>query len=222
MAFPGEALSSGMGISKELIGGVTGTAVVISSAFKAFKRVPQGEMGVRMRFGKVRLDKNDEPKVVGPGLHGVPPFTHSIETISVQDRSHDLGNFAIERAGVKYDVKSSITWAVSEEKEHVRRALFKATGLTEMVTNICGSGLRFIMTTAEDSEFDNQHSITEGVHEVCDEDLLVYGVLLKNLQIREIARNDAQVLADAIRGTRDSTRNIATLAAVLPQAVAGA
>lgn len=200
MAFPGEVLSSGMGLSKGVVGSVAGIGVVISSALKGFKRIPEGEKGVRTGFGKVKFDKNGEPKVVGSGLHGVPPFTHSIETISILDRPHDLESFAIEKGGEKYNVKSSITWAVSPEKEHVYRALFRTTALTETVTNICATGLRFVMNSLEQDNFYDNHAVAEGVSDVCDEDLLIYGVLLKRLQLREVARSEAQVLAGALRG----------------------
>lgn len=199
MAFPGEVVSGGMGLSKELVGGIAGVGVAISSALKGFKRVPQGEMGVRTRFGKVKFGKDGEPRVVGAGLHGVLPFTHSIETISVQDRSHDLGDFAFERDDQKYHVKSSITWAVSQEKEHVRRALFETNSLTETVTNICASGLWIVMTSIDRGKINDSREISHDVHEICDEDLLVYGVLLKALRLREVARSEAQVLAGALQ-----------------------
>ena len=214
MGFPGEALSGGMGISKEVVGGVAGVGFAISSALKGFKRVPQGEMGVRTRFGKVSYDKNSIPRVVGAGLHGVIPFTHSIDTISIQDRSHDLGDFAFERDEQKYHVKSSITWAVSQEKEHVRRALFETNSLTESVTNICASGLWIVMTSIDKDAMSDAREISQNVHEMCDEDLLVYGVLLKALRLREVARSEAQVLAGALQ-TNPPADNIGShLAAV--------
>lgn len=224
MAFPGEVVKGGLGISKGAAGGIAGGLFAVKSALSAFVRIPEGEMGVRTRFGKVVFDKSGQPKVVGAGPHGVFPFTHSIETIGVQHRDKDLESFDFEREGEKWSAKSSISWKVSEEKEHVYRALYKTQTLPETVTNICSSGLWIVLTSIDRKKLNNQHEVAGGVHELCDDDLLEYGVVLNALRIRGIARSEAQAHADGLaRAFGQTGLNGLHLAPVPePQAAAGA
>ncbi len=227
MAFPGEVMTGGMGLSKELVAGAAGTFGAVKTAMSAFKRVNQGEMGVRTRLGKVKTDKQGVPRVVGAGLHAVAPFTHSIETIAIKDRAHNLEVIEFEREETKYTAKSSITWAVSPEPEHLYRAIFEVDNLTESVTNICVSGLYLALNSMKSEKMHDPAAVRGEIHDLCDDDLLEYGVVLRAFRLHSLAAADPSVsssgmvrAAKIIAGHDDKPG--AALAALIPQAAAGA
>lgn len=199
-----EVISGGFDASKGIATGVGASALAVTSAFKAITTIKTGEMGVRTRFGKVQFTKartdNDgvyhppRPKQVGPGIRFTFPATHSINKVSVQDRSNDLGDLLIDRSQ-QYIVKSSITWRVSSEDDNPYRALYLTDSLTESVTNLCLNGLRSTMMSIEEEHMYDTDTIFAHVRERCADPLLEHGAELKRLNIHTLARSIGQMLS---------------------------
>lgn len=201
MSLAQEVLTGGMGASRELITKVSGVMILGGTAFKAVAKVSEGEMGVRTHYGRahrIRGRRSGELYgIVEPGYHPVFPFTHSIKTISVQDRSNDLGELQVDREDKQYRVMSSITWFVSKEGDNPYRAIFNILNegdLTQAVTNICLSGLREVMAEIPDAKLKNRREVQGGVSEICSDDLGYYGVLLKRLNLHSVTPTIGEML----------------------------
>ncbi|MBA3758555.1 hypothetical protein H0X10_02910 [Candidatus Saccharibacteria bacterium] len=199
-----EVLSGGFDASRGLATGIGASALAITSAFKAVTTIKTGEMGVRTRFGKVQFYRSEldelgqiiepAPKIVGPGVRFTFPATHSINKISVQDRSNDLGELLVDRSQ-QYLVRSSVTWRVSPEGDNPYRALYLTDSLTESVTNLCLNGLRGTMMDLNENDMYDTDAIFNGVRDRCSEPLLEHGAELRRLNIHTIARSIGQMLS---------------------------
>ncbi len=200
-----EVISGGFDASKGIATGVGASALAVTSAFKAITTIKTGEMGVRTRFGKVQFTKGKvdtggilhepRPKIVGPGIQFTFPATHSINKVSIQDRSNDLGDLLIDRSQ-QYIVKSSITWRVSPENDNPYRALYLTDSLTESVTNLCLNGLRNTMMSINEEQMYDTQTIFDNVREQCAEPLLEHGAELRRLNIHTLARSIGQMLSN--------------------------
>lgn len=191
----GLEMISGAMPGKEILVGV-GTGVgVIRAAFKSFKKVPPGEMGLRTRWDVPR-QKNGKYRVVNPGPRIMLPFSDSIKTISVLDRSNDLEDITVDRACGQIVVKSSVTWGVipDPEGESLYRALYVAENLKEGVTNICWNGLNTVLNGISDEEFKRKGSIYGNLQDECRDKLDGYGVDLRRLDLGTNALTPAQVI----------------------------
>lgn len=190
--------------ASKILAPVTGILMLAKSAQSAGPIVKTGEMGVRTRFGKVVYKDVwvDDPeadagrrkermaKILGPGIHFALPWAHSIQKVSVQDRTSNLevGNFDRER---QYTAKSSITWRVRADNDSPYRALFgpENGSLGSVVVDICSNG--FLNTLMDDNipekELYNAQVLFEPLQEKCREPLAEYGVELRRLSIASCA-----------------------------------
>lgn len=98
-------------MSKGIIGGVIAGViglVMVVSAFGSFETIDQGERGVKLRYGQV-VD------TVSPGLAWKIPYTDTIKTISVQNRTYRFEKVeAYSSDQQKATMEVSVTFKVSE------------------------------------------------------------------------------------------------------------
>jgi regulator of protease activity HflC (stomatin/prohibitin superfamily) len=196
---------SGGGAARGVFGAVSGGLVAAGALVKAFEKVSEGEVGVRMRFGRAILCKNTESdprhRTVGPGIHAVVPFTHGIRKISIQDRTNDLESIMVDSAeDQQLVVNSYIIWAVRADGDNPYKALFNVEPgeLTQTVTNLCTSGLFRVMDGKSRNRMREYDQISGDVHDECRDDLQNYGVQLKRLNLKTVTLSPHEKLGERI------------------------
>ena len=196
------AMGGGGGPMAKVGGGV----LAVTTLFKAIEKVGPNEMGVRLRNSRAerirdswfgRGNVGDLYGIVGPGMHPVIPFTHSIAKVNVGHRSNDLAPCIFDREDTQYKADASVVWHVMKDGDHPYRALFNLEGtgsLTETVTNECLSGLRVVMEGIDIAKLKNRREVRGAVIEETAEVLDSYGVRLHTLNLLSVARSIGEML----------------------------
>jgi membrane protease subunit HflC len=70
-----------------LIEGVGSALVSILGLTKRFSFVKEGELGIKLRFGKARRDSNGEPKIIRPGFVMMIPWVDRLEKHHVRQQT---------------------------------------------------------------------------------------------------------------------------------------
>ena len=209
-----EMLEGGMGLGKGAFTQIGFGVAGITAAMKAINTVETGQMGVRTRFKRVVFDKQGNPKMAKPGKHFTFPGVQSVNVISTQDHSQDLGRKRIDRQidnrQQQIEVVSSVVWRVIAEGNNPYKAIYEVDSLPEAVTNKCSSGLYATVRGLNESDIYNEEAVMDGVMTWCEQPLLEYGVALRSVNIHEISRSIGQMLCEAASGsnTPDKLPNV--------------
>jgi regulator of protease activity HflC (stomatin/prohibitin superfamily) len=211
MAALQELMNSAAGGSKGMMGAAGAAIAVAGTGIKAFTKIEEGERGVRSHYGRTHRNRDawfsdkregDLFGIVGPGMHFMVPFTHSIRKVNVKDRGNDLDNITVTSDEDKqFIISPYIRWHVREDGDHPYRASYKVNGEGELVQNVvqaCTSGLNEVITEANRVDLYNFGQIDHDVQDACYEELLYYGVALKKLGIKEIRESDVDRLGRMI------------------------
>lgn len=200
-----EMIEGSMGLGKGALTQIGVGIAGVTAAMKAINTVETGQMGVRTRFKRVVFDKQGNPKMAKPGKHFTFPGVQSVNVISTQDHSQDLGRKRIDRVidsrQQQIEVVSSVVWRVIAEGDNPYKALYEVDNLPEAVTNKCNSGLYATVRGLNESDIYNEEAVMEGVMTWCEQPLLEYGVALRSVNIHEISRSIGQMLCEAAGGT---------------------
>lgn len=230
-----EMLSSGLtesvGVGKGTVGAIAASVTGIGVALKSFTTIPEGSVGIKTRFGKVRRHRRGQdkgqPVIRGPGAHPTFPGVHSYRIISVQRRSNDLEPSGIEvmdadAESSKRNLKASIGWHVLKEGLNPYLAEFGVVDgdLTQTVTNVSLGALRKLFESGHSVDSPEADLLT-ALQNQCGERLLTIGVALVDLSIKDTTRSEAQVLVEGLGVRSDDTDpkeggSIATVLSILP------
>jgi regulator of protease activity HflC (stomatin/prohibitin superfamily) len=117
-------------------GAIIGLIVAI---FKTFKFVKEGERGVKMRFGKVRRDKDGKPLIVEPGFVMIIPFMDKIQSHHVRQQSDQFTEQRIVlKDGLIYKVSGMVIFKVF----NVYSAMFEIDNLYNSVNDVCMAAIK--------------------------------------------------------------------------------
>lgn len=124
--------------------GAIGTGLVFW--LKGKDNLRQGEVGFVLRNGKVRLDKNGNPRERGPGLILLIPWFDTLWRISSQERTQNLGQKTrkIVRNGVVQGYEE-IETVVFYQVVNAEKALYVSQNLDGQVTSICNKHLQTLI-----------------------------------------------------------------------------
>lgn len=212
MGYTGEILAAGFldngGVldgGKSLIPIITGGALAVGLAVKAFTKIDEGERGVRTHFGrpvhKTGGKKGQPYGILGSGIYIAVPFTHSIRRISIQNRPDVLPLMPVDIAGTQINVVPSIEWAVMDDETSILNAMFGVSSdkeLKEAVVNICVSGLnKAVGSLTLDDIRTGESLIQSAVIDLSAGDLAGYGVELRRLRINNNARSIGEMIRQA-------------------------
>ena len=207
MGLAQEVLTGGMDVGQGAIAKLSGVMLLGGTVFKAVAKVNEGEMGVRTHYGRTHRVRGRRAGqlygITGPGYHPVVPFTHSIKTVSVRDRSNDLGELQVDRENTQFRVMASVVWRVMDHGDNPYRALYHIQNegaLTETVTNHCLGGLRVVMAELPVAKLVDDREVQGSVKEICDDELGYYGVDLKTLNLLTVTRTIGEMLRGTVPG----------------------
>lgn len=122
----------GMAMIASMLGGIV-------SLIKSFKFVHEGELGIRLRFGKAVCNKDGTPRVIKPGLIILIPFIDTLRRRHVRQQTLSFTRQRIVLSdGLIFEVSAIVLFRVVD----VYKALFEIDDLDTSVSDLCRSVLR--------------------------------------------------------------------------------
>ena len=135
--------------------------------FKTFKYVPEGHKALRLRFQTV-VYSGGEPVVLNKGLHIMFPFVHSLQIVSVLDRTINLQDIALRSdTFVVDDIRATVVLRVLD----IYKITYVVDDFVVRMTAACEHALRLALIagwqvanqpdmTAVTSSFQNEIATT--------------------------------------------------------------
>jgi regulator of protease activity HflC (stomatin/prohibitin superfamily) len=129
----------------------------IYTFFNTFKFINEGEMGIKLRFGKaVRYrfgSKKGQPKECHPGFILLIPYVDKLSRRPVRIQTIELNQQTITlESGLSYAIDAVVRFRVTK----VYNALFMVDNLTTVMRNVAMSELRNVLT-----EYKNAKDMTK-------------------------------------------------------------
>lgn len=171
-----------------------GTSIAIGLAvllvFFSFVIVQQGTVAVITIFGKYQ-------RIMLPGLNFKIPIVESIfKRISIQNRSVELDFQAITNDQANVRFKALIVYAVLDQSEEsIKAVAFKFVNeqnlMQSLIRTVEGSIRSFVATKKQSEILALRTEIVSHVKEQLDETLVTWGYHLIDLQLNDIAFDEA-------------------------------
>jgi regulator of protease activity HflC (stomatin/prohibitin superfamily) len=196
---------------ESLVGYIIGFVIIIILLLSAFSSVQQGTVAVITIFGKFQ-------RVMSPGLNIKIPFIETVfRRISVQNRSAELEFQAITIDQANVNFKAMLLYAViNYQEETIKNVAFKFIDeqnfMQTLVRSVEGSVRGFVATKKQSEILALRREMVDDVKEQLDQTLEEWGYHLIDLQMNDIAfdeaimRSMAQVVARTISKRRQKTR----------------
>lgn len=164
--------------------------LVVVLLFFSFVTVNQGTIAVVTMFGKYQ-------RIMRPGLNfKIPLFEMVFKRISVQNRSAELEFMAITIDQANVNFKAMLLYSVIDEQETtIKNVAFKFVDernfMQALVRSIEGSIRAFVATKRQSEILLLRREIVDEVKSHLDETLKEWGFHLIDLQLNDIAFDDA-------------------------------
>lgn len=145
-------------ITGELITLLTILGAIITTLAKTFRFVHEGELGIKLRFGRALRDKHTKkPRIIEPGFVMLIPFAESLRTHHVRQRTINLANQKLMIAGgLTFEVGAVIIFRVKD----IYRSLFEIDNLEESLSDLGMGILRDVFAKKEFTELEDTKAIS--------------------------------------------------------------
>ena len=144
-----------MTISVELLMALVG---VLASVFKAFKFVQEGELGIKLRFGRALKNKDKSPRIIQPGFVLLIPFVESLKRHHVRQQTLRLDHQKVMIAqGLIFNISAVVIFRVKD----IYRALFEIDDLDNSLIDLSMGILRDVLSSKDYMELANMATISE-------------------------------------------------------------
>jgi regulator of protease activity HflC (stomatin/prohibitin superfamily) len=144
-------------LSDSLISIGIGLIGTIGTALQSIKFVQEGERGVKVRFGRVVRDRNNDPVIVEPGFVFMIPFVDTLVRRHVRQQTIELNNQTILlQDNTVFLVDAILLFRVTD----VYKALFEIEDLEASLRNYCMGILRDIVSQKYMESINNIESIS--------------------------------------------------------------
>jgi hypothetical protein len=195
-----------------IVAAAAGLFPMISGLF--VKVVQEGECGVYMRGGKVRVLKDGQVKLAHPGTHYTVPIWRSIMMVSVKDQPADVPRQTFHlKDGTQVFLDAAVLYRRKPTGKAMRRSLLGVDNLERAIVNLAGDTL---MSAGSRMMWDAD-AVGEAIARAALEDCKFqarkqFGTVMSRILITGFGRTEAQMrldgtntLADAIRQSGDVT-----------------
>lgn len=172
----------------------------VGSLFKAIRFVHEGELGIKLRFGKARRDKSNRPLVINPGFVFLIPFVDTLKRRHVRQQTLRLDNQRIMVArGLIFDVSAVMLFRVKD----IYRALFEIDDLDNSLGDLSMGILRDVLACKEYSELSDMETIGAELLQRLREKSEEWGVDFKQFKLTNCAPTaETAPLVNAEAGVR--------------------
>jgi SPFH domain / Band 7 family len=162
-------------------------------------------------------------QIAGRGIVWLYPFIDSVVKINIADQTTPLEPFELESNDTRQRqvlITPSLTWNVRPDADNPYKALFninneketkiknKTQELEQTVGWICAEALGIVLRDMKYDDLKNfePDNITKATSELCEKDLLRYGVNLGAVRLKPNVRTSAERIAQAIEGNPELTK----------------
>lgn len=136
-------------LSEAVVSGLVALVSAIITAIKSFQFVQEGEKGIKLRFGRARLDKSGEPKVIEPGFVLLIPWIETLKRRHVRQQTLRFQQQEIMlKSGLIFVVNAVVIFRIKD----VYKALFEIEGVEESIADLSMGILRDEITSFENHE----------------------------------------------------------------------
>lgn len=202
LAITGDNIASALKVGSVAVLAASGAF----SAFKAYRRIQEGYVGIRTFNGKaIGDDGTPLHELLSPGGHWMMPFFHDVEIINIQDQMTvvttrlDLG--PVEKP-TQYDLEAVATWGITKyhregqprpviQFEDAYNFYYGTESMEDLATKVAGATTGFLCECAEDLEEQERDRGT--LHVYANDNLRLvdslqpYGVEVREIHITNFA-----------------------------------
>ncbi|MGD1069320.1 MAG: SPFH domain-containing protein [Bryobacteraceae bacterium] len=130
-------------VISEIVGSLASLVVSGLGLSKTFNYVKEGELGIKLRFGKASRDKDGKPRVIPPGFVMMIPWVDTLAKHHVRQQTIRFDNQEIMiRDGLIFRINAAVIFRVND----IYRALFEIEDLHTSITDIGMGILRDVFT----------------------------------------------------------------------------
>ena len=154
------------------------------SFFKAFSYVNEGELGIKLRFGKARKDKSGKPKIIHPGFVLMIPWVDTLMKHHVRQQTLRFDNQRIMiKDGFILNINAVLIFRVTD----IYRALFEIDDLHNSLAGISMGVLRDVFTGRDHKNLSDTKEISNLLLDGLGEKVQQWGVELLQFNIIDCA-----------------------------------
>lgn len=184
----------------ETIAQVFATALVALLGGKAFKFVHEGELGIRLRFGKAVRNKDGTPRIIQPGFVLILPFVEVLRTRHVRQQTLALADQTVMiKDGLTFRVSAMVMFKVS----NIYKALFEIENLNASLTDISMATLRETLAIKDQSELSDMKGMSEELLVTIRTKAVEWGVEFMGFRLTDLSPTaETAPLINAERGVK--------------------
>lgn len=159
-------------------------AVGVPALVKAFKFINEGELGIKLRFGKALRDKEGKPKIISPGFVLLIPWVETLERHHVRQQTIRFANQKIMlKDGLIFNVTAVVIFRVSD----IYKALFEIDELDDSISDLGMGLLRDELSPLDHDELADIGSISEKLLACMKEKADEWGVVFLQFKLTDCA-----------------------------------
>ena len=188
-------------LSLELVMAVITTIVgLVTGVFKTVKFVQEGELGIKLRFGRALRNKDNTPRVINPGFVLLIPFVETLKRHHVRQQTLRLEDQKVMVArGLIFNVSAMVILRVKD----IYRALFEIDDLDNSLADLSRGILRDVLADKEYSELSNMEAISDELLRKLQEKAEEWGVTFIQFKLTDCAPSpETAPLVNAEAGVR--------------------
>ena len=214
--------------------GLVPALAAIGGAIGGSKFVQEGERGLKVRFGKVRRDRDGNPKVVYPGFCFVIPTIERLVRTHVRTRTFNLPTQEVVLADrMVFQVSGVVRVQVRDDAHAVYSVLYETSNIGSVVADYVTTELREVLAKSTYEQVVTGESVVKQVTGAIKAQLNQWGLVLTQFNLSDCSpteqtarvillgaetgmRADALLLAAAkVAGDRNVAALSPTVAAAL-------
>ncbi len=132
----------------------------LTALIKTIKFVHEGELGIKLRFGKAVCDSKGIPKVIKPGLLLLIPFVDSLQRRHVRQQTINFESQKIMvKGGLIFEVSAMVVFKVND----IYKALFEIDNLDAAIMDLCMGMLRDTLSPYEHDKLFDTKAISDSL-----------------------------------------------------------
>ncbi len=172
----------------------------VTGLFKTIKFVQEGELGVRLRFGRVVRDESGVPKIIQPGFVLLIPFVDTLQRHHVRQQTLRLDDQKVMIAhGLIFNVSAVVILRVKD----IYRALFEIDDLDNSLVDLSMGILRDVLSGKEYSELSDMEKISSELLHNLQERAEEWGVTFLQFKLTDCSPSqETAPLVNAEAGVR--------------------
>lgn len=146
-----------MDLSNHIVELITVAIGFIMTGIKTIKFVQEGELGIRLRFGRATRDSSGKPKIIQPGFVLMIPWVDALQRHHVRQQTQQLANQEIM---IKDELIFRVSAVVFFRVKDIYRALFEISNLDHSISTLSMGILREVLAAKEYTELSHMEQIS--------------------------------------------------------------